>query len=440
MTILVPLVLFSWIFVSIILFFKLKPHRAVLVSIIGGILFLPVAEYNFPGLPAFTKNSVVAIGLVLGGWLSGHRRSANFHWSRYDIPILIWSICPIATSLANGLGWYDGLSGAWSNISTWGIPYIAGRIYFDSMSELHDLCLALLIGGLIYLPLCLYEIRMSPQLSNILYGFFPSDFVEHIRYGKFRPIVFMQHGLMVSLWMAATTTVAFWFWRSKEIRHIKGLPMVFVVIALAITTILCKSANGWTALILGCGSYYIYRSVKSPWPFRLILLFVPCYMLLRVLGGVSGTEIESMANYIFDAERVDSLAVRLYQEDIFIERTLGQPLLGWGGWGRGWPVDPNTGTTIGSAIDALWLIIFNQRGILGLVSFYAQMSLAPWLVLKSSLKDSFLTPFQMLVPVILSIIVILFLIDCLVNGMVNSIYFLISGALLGWYSKQKRNF
>ncbi|MBV5327317.1 MAG: hypothetical protein JZU65_06720, partial [Chlorobium sp.] len=84
----------------------------------------------------------------------------------------------------------------------WGVPFLAGRIYFKDESTIKDLHRGIIIGGLIYMVLCLYEIRMSPQLNNMLYGFFPHSWVQHLRYGGFRPIVFMQHGLMVALWMA----------------------------------------------------------------------------------------------------------------------------------------------------------------------------------------------------------------------------------------------
>ena len=41
----------------------------------------------------------------------------------------------------------------------------------NTADTLRDLCLSIIIGGVIYLPLCLYEIRMSPQLHSIFYGF-----------------------------------------------------------------------------------------------------------------------------------------------------------------------------------------------------------------------------------------------------------------------------
>jgi hypothetical protein len=436
----VPIALFGWLLLTIIFFIGRKqPHHAILLSVIGGVLFLPMATFDhIPGLPPFGKAAAISIGLILGGRISGHRQAANFHWNRYDLPMLIWCLfCPFATSFANDLGWYNGLSVFWKNLMLFGIPYLAGRVYFDSTDKLRDLCYGLLIGGLIYLPLCLYEIRMSPQLSNIFYGFFPHSFLQHFRYGGFRPIVFMQHGLMVALWMAFATTVAFWFWRSGELKHVKGLPISIVVVGLAVTTVLCKSANGWITLFLGCGAYFVYRLVNTVWPFRLLVLLFPFYSLARITLFLKAEDVQSLAAQVFGAERLASLSIRLLQEDLFVKKTLERFWLGWDGYNRGWPTDPNTGERLIGMIDSLWLILFNTWGALGLMTFSAGMLVGPWLVLRLFQKKNFSPSISMVSPILLSLLVILFMIDTLVNSMVNQVYMLISGALLGWVTNQK---
>ena len=438
---LIPIALFGWIPFTILLFFKLKPHHAAMVSVIGGTLFLPMTGYDLPGLPPFTKNSVIGISLLLGGRLSGKRHIADFRWSHFDIPMLIWCLCPIASSLSNNLGLYDGMAGVWGNMTLWGIPYLAGRIYIDTSDKLRDLCLALVIGGLIYLPLCLYEIRMSPQLNNIVYGFFPHSWLQHVRYGGFRPIVFMQHGLMVTLWMAATTTVIFWLWRAKVITHLKGIPFSLFVFAMIATTVLCKSANGWVALVFGIGGYYLFSLSRSIKPFRLLLLLIPCYMLLRITGGIEASAIENQMSRVLDADRISSLAIRLKQEDLFIDKMLARPLFGWGYMSRAWPrIDgEDDGNFAIGMIDALWLIVVSTRGFIGLASMAIMMLTGPWRTL-SRLKQQH-TPLdtpRMATPLVISLVVLLFMVDCLVNGMINPVYILASGALLSWSAEQDK--
>lgn len=439
MTVLVPLMLFGWVPLTAVLFFTLKPHHAVLCCVIGGWLFLPMADYNLPDLPAYTKSTAIAIGLVLGGRLSGQRLAASFQWRFYDFPMALWCLCPIATSWSNDLGLYDGLSTSFSQFVVWGVPYLAGRVYFDSAEKLRDLCLCIIIGGLLYLPLCLYEIRMSPQLSRIFYGFFPHSFLQHMRYGGFRPIVFMQHGLMVALWMAVATIVAFWLWRSKLTRQLWGMPMVLLVVALAITTVLCKSANGWSALAIGCGSYLLCGGGKSRRLLQLLLLSVPLYIGLRSIGIVTWQEIEAVAGHIFDSHRVQSLGVRLTQEELFSLKALQHPLLGWGGYDRGWPVNPDTGRKMIRMIDSLWLITFSSKGFVGLISFVTAMLAGPWLVLRTKVNKSKIAGSSLVEPVVLSLVVILFMIDSLFNGMVNPVYIVSSGALVSFYVAQGEN-
>ncbi len=430
---LVPLMLFGWIPLTIILFFYLKPHRAVIFSVIGGCLLLPTYGYNLPGIPGYGKATAITLGLILGGRLSGKRQRKTFDWKLYDLPMLIFCLCPIATSLNNGLGIYDGLSSSFGTFMMWGGPYFAARIYFDTKEKLHELCLGIVIGGLIYLPLCLFEIRMSPKLNKIFYGYFPHDWGQHKRYGGWRPIVFMQHGLMVSLWMANTTIVAFWLLWSRSLTHLKRLPMQFIVPVMIITTILCKSANAWSAIVIGSCFYFIHSQFRTNFPFLLLILIVFVYPVLRIFEYASRQEIELFFVHIFDAERVGSLMIRLYQEDLFTIKAMERPFLGWGGFSRGWPIEPMTGERLVKMIDSLWLIFFSKYGFVGLTSFFSSLLIGPWLVFRSNKQRLENANIDTLVPVVLSVVVVLFMLDCLFNGMVNQVYILTSGALVSWY-------
>ena len=434
MTFFVPVMLFGWVPFTIFLFYRLPAHRAVLVAVIGGFLFLPVAGYDLPGIPAFDKYAAISLGLILGGRLSGQRRKANFKWKLYDLPMIMWCLSPIPSSLTNQLGWYNGISGIYSNIMMWGIPYLAGRAYFKDDETLRELCIGIVIGGMVYALLCLYEIRMSPRLHQNIYGFFQADWRQHRRYGGWRPIVFMQHGLMVAVWMAACTTISFWMWRDRLLEHIKGIPIRIVVAGLALITLLCKAASGWVAMATGCGMYFICRRYRSYTPLLLLLLLVPLYIGIRATGILTLTDIQTTADSIFDAERTDSLVVRLSQEVLFAERALKRPLFGWGRASRAWPVDQDTGRELIRMWDSLWIIYFSLYGFFGVYTWVVGMLIGPWIVLWRLNKrgKSEETGQATTVPA-LSVIVIVFMIDSLFNGMVNSVYVLTSGALLSFH-------
>jgi hypothetical protein len=439
MTILVPIMLFGWVPLTILLFMRLPAHRAVLVSVIGGWLFLPMAGYNILGIPEFSKGNAIAYGLILGGWLSGKRQEATVKWRIYDLPMILWVLCPFPSSITNDLGWYNGLSGAFSQFITWGVPYLAGRIYFDTPEKLKDLCLGIVIGGLLYAPLCLYEFRMSPRLSINFYGFFPHEWRQHSRYGWWRPIVFMQHGLMVSLWMAICATVAFWLWRSRQVTHLRGWSMSLITMVLAVTAVLCLSANGWFTLALGCCAYFLHQRYPSGRPFTLLLLAVPLYTVLRISGIIEGTDVERMAAFFFDSERVDSLSIRLYQEDLFVAQALDRPWFGAGRASLAWPIDPIRGRVLVAMIDSLWLIAFSFRGILGLASFMGAMLIGPWLILRPNKHLASSSQGSNQQRMVLALVVILFMLDCLFNAMVNPVYILISGSLVGMVDSDRNS-
>ncbi|KJS28621.1 MAG: hypothetical protein VR64_23885 [Desulfatitalea sp. BRH_c12] len=438
MTFLVPVMLFGWVPLAVLFFVRLQPHRAVLATVIGGWLLLPMAGYDLPGFPEYSKGTAISLGLILGGRLSGKRQAATFQWRIYDLPMILWCLCPIPSSLSNQLGWYNGLSGAFEQFITWGVPYMAGRMYFDTQEKLKDLCLGIVIGGLVYVPLCLWEFRMSPRLSINLYGFFPHEWRQHRRYGYWRPIVFMQHGLMVALWMATSATAAYWLWRDRVVKYLMGIPMPYIVTALIATAVLCMSGNGWFTLGLGCAVYSINRRFSTNRPFLLLLLAIPLYIFLRVKGVVTGYDVEMAASFIFDAERVDSLGVRLFQEDLFIRQALENPLFGAGRASLAWPVNPVTGRLLIKMIDALWLINFSFRGAFGLITFVIAMLIGPWRVFRST-KQKVSEVHDNDIPIVVSLIVVMFMIDSLFNAMINPVYIMCSGALVSTIATANRD-
>lgn len=435
MTLLVPVMLFGWIPLTILFFLVMRPRTAVLCSVIGSFLFLPMATYDLPGIPAYSKTTAAALGLILGGLISDQRGEVSFRWRAYDLPMAVWCfISPLASSVVNELGLYDGLSGVVTTFLNWGIFYWAGRKYFNDCLALRDLSIGMIIGGLIYIPLCLFELRMSPQLSNIFYGFFPHIFSQHVRYGGYRPIVFMQHGLMVALWMAQISIVTYWLWRNKIIRHIKGMPIALLALMLIVTAIFCKSVNGWTFLLVGIVCCFYFKMCRSVKLFQWILLLIPIYITLRVIGVLSAETIIEKASLFIDAERLESLSARLMQEDLFSAKAMQQPFFGWGLLSRGWPVSETSRVGV-DVVDALWTLVLSVRGLVGLISVYLAMLLGPWLVYRqyhivkinghgyeTCLVDA----------VVLSLVVIFFMIDALMNGMVSPVYILCSGALVSY--------
>lgn len=435
-SLLVPVVMFGWVPLTAALFRIFPDRQAVLISAIGGFLLLPVATVSLPGVPDLGKSAFVAISLVVGSVFS-RRAAGPPEWGWYDLPMAVWCfLVPVATSLSNGLGLYDGVSGVLTHILNWGIFYWAGRTYFSNSSSLRDICIAIAVGGLVYVPLILFELRMAPTLSSRIYGFFPHSFSQHIRYGGYRPIVFMPHGLMVSQWMAISATVAYWLWRANRVKYVARVPVALATVVLLVSTALCKSANGWILMSGGLATYALFRRGAASRLLEIAVLLIPVYMVVRLLNVVAVEDIQTTARLFFDEERVQSLTVRLLQERAFGDRAMLRPLLGWGGYRRGWPVDPFTGQEMASAVDSLWVILFSTYGALGLVAAFLPLCLGPWVAFRASTRRrlntadgaGFSVPIE---SAILGVVVLFFAVDSLINAPTAAIYVLIAGALVG---------
>ena len=44
----------------------------------------------------------------------------------------------------------------------WAVPYLIGRLYFGSPEGIRELAIGIVIGGLLCILPCLYEMKMSP--------------------------------------------------------------------------------------------------------------------------------------------------------------------------------------------------------------------------------------------------------------------------------------
>ena len=235
MTPLVPITMFGWIPVVLGIFIKFKPRTAVIIAFLSAWMFLPIVEYPLPGLPDYTKMSATCIGVFIAAFIYDQKRILSFRPSIVDIPMIFWCICPLFSSLSNGLGLYDGLATLLRYVFTWGFPYLVGRLYFSDLEGLREFALGILIGGLIYVPFCLFENVMSPQLHNIVYGYHQRSFAQTMRYGGYRPMVFMEHGLMVGMWMASASLISFWLWATKTVKKVYNIKIFWLMMALLFT-------------------------------------------------------------------------------------------------------------------------------------------------------------------------------------------------------------
>jgi hypothetical protein len=435
LTPLVPLMMFGWIAFSVYMFKKREPQDAAVYVVVGGVMFLPTYSFPIPVLQDYDKIMAIAVSLLIGHLSCGARRRYKAKFEAIDVFILVWcTFSPLATSLTNGLGLYDGLTNMLQNSISWGVFYFVGRKYFGDPASLRKIMMAMVIGALIYLPLILYEIRMSPQLSRIVYGFFPHSFLQHIRYGGYRPIVFMEHGLMVALWSGVAAVSAFWLWRSRAVTSIKKVPMILITVILVGETFLCKSSGAIVLMGAGIALFLIIWKTKSPAIINILMALTYGYIAVRATNLLPISDVNKFLSKYFNQERVDSFFWRLREEDLFGAKTRQQPLFGWGQFGRGWPLDPATGKKSINFIDAFWLLNFNTYGLVGLASSFLAICAGPMRMIKAFSNRRVAASAEgrerFADCIALSLIIALFLVDCISNAMFNPVYILATGALV----------
>jgi hypothetical protein len=425
----IPFALFAWIPLVAIAFVGLAPSRAVLVSFLAGWMFLPV-----PGIEVlnfdYGKSTAVPLVVFLAVVAFDGARLSRFRPSLVDVPIAVFCLVPMATSLANGLGWYDAISGTSYQVITWGLPYVIGRTYFSTARGLRQLAVGLCAAGLVYAPLCLWEIRMSPQLHAWVYGVHQHEWVQTLRSGGFRPMVFLQHGLDLGLWMCAASIAGLALWTSGSLRKLWGIPLSLAVPLLFVTTILGKSFGSILLLLAGALSLFVMRFGRTSLPMALMVAVPATYVMARTSGDWAAhglVELVSAAS----PERAHSLAYRIEAEEKLRVRAAERPVLGWGGFGRSFTrrfAEVERTETV--TLDSLWIIVLGKHGVVGLASLLLVFC-TPVLVLWRRCSPASWYRAASAGAWGLALVLTLFAIDCLVNAMVNPVYLLIAGGLCG---------
>lgn len=431
---LVPIALVAWIPIVVGLFTWFEPRRAVMVAFIAGFLFLPQGQIVLAGLPELTRTASTSIGVLIGALLLDTGRVVGFRPRWVDIPMMLWCLAPLASSMANKIGEYggayDGASAVLGQLLEWGIPYFMARIYITNMVHLRELAMGILIGGLIYVPLCLIEVRLSPQLHNFIYGFHPTHFGMTVRWGGYRPMVFLQHGLMLGMWMTAASIVAVWLWYSRSYKQVYGVPSVIVMLAIGGTAVLCKSTGALVLLIAVLGMMFVVRRLRMPALVYAAVLAAPIYMTTRVNDWWDVSQVIDLAMMV-DEERATSLEGRIENESLIAAKAMDRKWFGWGQWGRWRVYDQYTGKDI-TVADGMWIITLGQTGLVGLISLCAALLLPVWLLVRTIPVQLWATPAGG-PPAALAGVLLAYMFDLLPNAMLSPVYLLIAGGLAGLY-------
>ncbi len=412
---------------SAVAFLRLGPRRGMVAALLGGTLFLPVFGAT-EGVPVFRTKAMFVGGVVLLLSLAlDSRRWSRLRLSPFDLPALLLCASPFLSAIANDLGPYEGASAVLATSMVFGAPYLLGRLYLGDREGLADLAGGLVLAGLAYVPFCLWEVRMSPQLHRLAYGYAQTNmFAQNVRLGGFRPSVFMNHGLMVALFMASATLVAYWLWRTGARRAVAGLPLGAVVAVLGVTTLLCKSTGAAALLLMGIAVLEGTRLLKRPALILLLLAVPPVYCAAR-LGGWDGEALVTAATGAAGGERAQSVQFRLQNERELVARALQRPWLGWGRFGRS-RIREETGRDV-SITDSLWVITLGEGGLASLISLWLVLAM-PVVLLVRAFPARHWSGRGLASASALAMVALLSLVDDLLNTMATPAVLLVSGALV----------
>jgi hypothetical protein len=425
--ILVFIALYGWIPLILGMFAFMPPRRAAIYGFLIAWLFLPMYEIPLHPFTEYNKMSAASIGVLLSALIFDSASVFAFRPRIWDLPMLIWCLCPCVSSVYNGLGLYDGFASMVFQIIAYGLPYFVGRIYFSDLQGLRELATALIIGGLLYVPLCLFEIRFSPQLHRIVYGYFQWEFGQNKRYGGFRPMVFMQNGLGVAMWMTTTTLIAFWMFWSGFRGRLLGIPFGYALAALLVTTLLCHSVGALVFLFAGMIGLALIRWTKSPVWVLLLAMIPPTYMYVRINHIWTGDKLVAKIMK-YDPRGARSLGARLKNEMLFLHKAMQHPAYGWGGWNRFQVVDEQD-RVIGVP-DGMWIIALGHYGFIGLFSLTASLIL-PMLLMAWKIPARYWAHPGAAPAVVLAVLLGIQMCDFLMNAKLDPIFMLCAGGICG---------
>ena len=415
----VPAILIGWIPAAILLFYWMPPRRALIFGVLAATMFLPMGTIDLPFIVG-QKGEFTALGLLAGALIMEPWPLLAVRPRWIDLPMLCVCLVPAASAVTNGQDAYAAAAAVASAFCRWGILYWLGRAYLTDLRSLWQLANAYFIAGLIYAPGCIFEVLLSPKLHKVVYGYNPfEDWQQAIRWGGYRPTMFMQHGLMVGTFMCGAAMVGVWLWWNKALRPTYyGVPSWVFVVFLVLVGIACKSTGAVILMAAGLSVLIFARQAHTRLAMYLLAAVPLLYVVARTIGEWSGSSAVEFAYEHFNADSGGSLQMRFENENRMIARAMQRPLFGWGNSDEFLKNDEGTNPSVP---DGLWVIALGTTGTAGLAALFAAI-LIPAVALAWRFRNGPWDHPKMAAPAALAVLLIIYAADCLMNAMIDPVY------------------
>lgn len=438
--------LILWPLIAVGIFLWRGPVHGLIWSVLIGHLTLPEAfALDLPGLPPYHKGMAVMVGCILGAFATRSRERVPF--SREQGPTKIMAVLiaalifsPFLTAFNNGerlfygptvvpsLGLRDGIAMVADSLVLI-VLFLMSRRYLFTESTHRALLRAIVLSGVVYTFPILFELRLSPQIHTWTYGYFQHIWVQHVRGGGFRPVVYLPHGLWIGLLLYMTVIAAVSLWRREREEN----RLVYLLMGGWLLLVLLVSRNLGAVMlaVLFLPAMLMLPRRALVWIAASVSIFFLTFPAARQAEMIPLDGIVSLAAKISE-ERAGSLEYRFVNEDAFLERAAGKPLTGWGVWAR-WRIwDDVTGEEI-STSDGLWVSYLGERGWVGYIALFGLLTLPIFYLRHTEKKRGQRTS---MTTVGMTAIMAGNLIYLIPNNALSPLSILVAGALAGYVQKR----
>ncbi|MFD1342722.1 hypothetical protein [Litorisediminicola beolgyonensis] len=378
------LMLALWPVVTVVLFRRLSVQHAFLAAMLGGYLLLPEppAAFDLPLFPPLTKHVIPSLSCIGAMMALGQLQTLIPRSTAARVLLAIYAVTPVFTVITNtepvfwgriglpGLGLKDAIALPLQHLMHI-LPFLLAAQVLHTSKDLRDTFIALVIAGLAYSVLMLIEVRLSPQLNMWVYGYYQHSFAQTIRFGGFRPMVFLYHGLWVAFFCFAALIAAVGLW--KHDREGDRRKWFLAAAYLAVVLVLAKSLGALLFAMVVVPAVVLLGARQQMLLALVIASVSVAYPALKSIDLIPERVIVERVAQI-DEDRSRSISFRFANENVLRDRAMEKPLFGWGSWGRNQILDPRSGESV-TISDGEWVIVLGTFGFLGFVAQFGLLLL-----------------------------------------------------------------
>lgn len=194
------------------------------------------------------------------------------------------------------------------------IPFVLARQYLVEAPMQRMVLVILMWAGLAYSVPALLETRMSPQLNIWIYGYFQHDFAQTMRFGGWRPTVFLYHGIWLAFFGLMALTAAAALFKFEQKRR-----MIYLALTLWLgaSLVLYKSLGAILLAMIVLPVVLLVGVRAQLKVAALLALLAIGYPMLKAVDLIPSERLLSAAASI-DPQRANSLKFRFDNEDMLL--------------------------------------------------------------------------------------------------------------------------